>query len=247
MKKLYYLLSSIIIFVSTSFPVSANVNLAPLLNKVTLQFQNEQWVTTQTALVNVVINATLNDQDIGSLQSSVLDKLKKLSNKNEWHILSLNRQLDQSGLEKVQIQAQARLQQSELSNLRNKAKELSKPGETFSVSDISFAPSDEEIQKANSELRMALYQKAKNEIDILNKVYPDQKYYLYSIDFMPLFPTPSPVGATLYGMGEVAAKSMMSRIPPSVNIGNKIQLQATVVIASMPTMLLQQLTSPTKP
>src|SRR5690348_946110 len=110
MKRTYPLLLSLLI----SLPVWADVNLEPLLNKVSLQLKAQQWVTTKTDLVNIAINAAVNDQNIERMQNEVMQKLAQFSNKGEWHIVSLNRQQDQSGLESIQIMAQARLPQTDL-------------------------------------------------------------------------------------------------------------------------------------
>lgn len=230
MKRFYLFILSFFL----SLPLWAAVDLAPLLNKVTLQLQTELWIKTQTALVTVGINAAVADQDIGSIQMNVMNKLKQLSDKSEWHIVSFNRQLDQSGLEKVQISAQARLTQTDLSDLRNKAKTLSKPGETFTLDDVTFTPSDDEIRQANAALRYNLYEQAKNEMDILNKIYPDQKYYLYSIDFTIMPPAPMPE-TMMY------SKAANRSSPAPVSVGSKMQLQATVVFASIPDILTQKL------
>jgi len=230
MKKLYVFIFSLLF----AIPAFADIDPGPLLNKVTLQLQTQQWVTTTTALVYAGVNAAVNDQSMGSVQADVINKLKQLSNKGEWHIVSFNRQQDQSGLERVQISAQARLPQSELSGLRDKAKKISKPGETYTIDNVLFIPSDEEIQQANISLRNNLYQQAKNEIDALNKMYPDQKYYLYSMDFALLPVAPMPMAANALMAGRSAAATPLS-------VGNKVQLQATVVIASMPDVL-QKLT-----
>ena len=172
---------------------------------------------------------------MGSVQADVVNKLKQLSDKGEWHVVSFNRQLDQSGLERVQISAQARLPQSELSGLRDKAKKISKPGETYTIDNVLFKPSDEEIQQANTSLRADLYHQAKNEIDALNIIYPNQKYYLYSIDFLSS-PSPMPMANEM-----ALARSASTAAPMAV--GNKVQLQATVVIGSLPDVALQKLTS----
>ena len=228
MKKLSLFILSLLF----ALPAWANIDLGPLLNKVTLQLQSQQWVTTSTALVYVGVNAAVTDQSMGSVQADVVNKLKQLSDKDEWHVISFNRQLDQSGLERVQISAQARLPQSELSGLRDKAKKISKPGETYTIDNVSFIPSDEEIQRANTSLRADLYNQAKNEIDSLNKIYPDQKYYLYSIDFVSS-PSPMPMMANEMALAKSAA------VAAPMAVGNKAQLQATVVIASIPQVALQ--------
>lgn len=217
-------------------PAWAKVDLEPLLNKVTLQLQTEQWVTTKSALVDVSVNAAVTDQGIEKIQANVLQKLSKLSNKGEWHVLSFNRQLDKTGLESVQIMAQARLPQDDLGNLRSQAKSISKPGETYTVDNVQFTPSEEEVRQVNIAMRNALYMQAKAEIDTLNKIYTDQKYYLHDMNFVsqsPIMPMPMPMNA-------MAMEKGMTRAAASpLAIGNKAQLYAMVVVASTPANLPQ--------
>jgi hypothetical protein len=232
MKKIFLLLFCFCF----SAPLWAAVELEPLLNKVTMQMQAEQWVTTKTALVTVNINAAVTDQGIDKIQAEVMQKLTQLSSKGEWHLLSFNRQLDNSGLENIQMAAEARLPQTELADLRNKAKTISKPGETFTIGNIQFTPSDDELKQANIALRNNLYQQAKAEVDALNKAYPDQKYYMHQIDFTYNPPIePMPMAQNSMMMAKVGSVSPLS-------VGNKMQIQASVVIASMPDQILQKLT-----
>lgn len=228
MNKLFLLLIGVLL----SLPAWSKVDLEPLLNKVTLQLQAEQWVTTKTALVDVGINAAVTDQGIEKIQANVLQKLNQLSDKGEWHILSFNRQLDKTGLESVQITAQARLPQAELGNLRGKAKSISKPGEAYNIDNVQFTPSEDELREANVALRNTIYQQAKAEIDTLNKVYTDQKYYLHQINFAvqsPIVPMPM--------MNAMAMEKMAVRSVAPLVIGNKAQLFATIELASTPANL----------
>lgn len=234
MKKMFFLFGLLF-----SLPAFADVDLENLLNRVTLQLHAEQWATTDTALVNVTINAALTDQGIETIQASIIQKLKKISDKSEWHIVSFERQQDQSGLENVQMSAEARLPQTELANLRSKAKALTKPGETYAIESVVFTPSDEELRQVKIALRNNIYQQAKTEIDALNKIYPEQKYYLHQIDFiMQEYPMP-------------VAQNMMVRKAPAaaiapLNIGNKLEQQATVVLAAMPEQVAQKITAQLK-
>lgn len=230
MKKIYLALLALL-FVS---PVWADLNIEPFLNKVTLQLRAQQWVTTKTALVSVGVNAAVTDQGIEKLQNEVLQKLAQLANKDEWHIVSLNRQQDKSGLETVQITAQARLQQSELTGLRDKAKSISKPGETFTIDSVEFTPNEDEIRLASQQLRNNIYQQANAEIDTLNKMYPTQKYYLYQVNFMNYPVVPMPMA-----QGMMARMNVASTAPLSV--GDKVELQAMVILASMPDVFAQKL------
>jgi len=226
----FYLLVLSLLFVH---PVWADMLVKPLLNKVSLQLHAEQWVTTQTALVNVGVNASVADQGIVNVQNNVMQKLNQLSNKGEWHVVSFDRQLDKSGLESIQMTGQARLPQSELGNLRDKAKAISKPGQTFTIDNVQFTPSDQELRQAHVTLRNDIYQQAKAEIDALNKMYPDQKYYLNKIEFFPIPAERLPMAANMM-MVRAAAASPLS-------VGNKVQLQAGVVVASLSDQFPQKL------
>lgn len=207
-------------------PVWAMVNIEPLLNKITMQLHAEQWVTTKTALVTVSVNAAVSGQGLDRIQNNVLQKLQQMSNQGEWHIIAFNRQLDKTGLESVQINAQARLPQTELASIRDKAKNVSRPGETFTVESVQFTPSNEELQQANAMLRNNLYLQAKGELDGLNKIYPDQKYYLHEIDFTSA-PVPMPQNTMMLKVASPVPQGS------TLSVGNKLMLDATVVLGSM--------------
>lgn len=234
MKKIALLIFTVLLF----NPAWADVNLEPLLDKVTLSLQSEQWVTTKTALVDVGVNAAVTDQGIEKVQANVLDKLNQLSNKGEWHIVSFNRQLDKSGLESVQINAQTRLPQSELANLRNKAKAVSKPGETYTIDNVQFIPSEEELRQANVGLRNQIYQQAKAEIETLNKAYPEQKYYLHQVNFLTVSAMRAVPEANMMAKMSVAS---VATAPVPLSVGNKVFMQANIVLASMPATVTQKL------
>jgi hypothetical protein len=198
------------------------------LNKVILPLNAEQWLTTKTALVSVSVNAAVADQGIEKVRGNVMQKLLQIASKGDWHVVSFNRQQDPSGLESVQISAQARLDQVDLNGLRNKAKSISKAGETYTISSIEFTPSNDEIRVANTALRANIYQQAKTEIDSLNAMYPTQKYYLHKIDFMMMGPMPVAMQKNAMYAADMAA--------PAMAVGDKASMSATVEIASTPDM-----------
>jgi hypothetical protein len=205
---------------------------AGLLNKVSLRFSAEQYVPTTTALVTITFNASVNSADLQSIQDVLLTQLAGLYDaKGGWHVTSYNTSQDQSGLEKVQIQAQSRLPSSALPTLRDKTKKLSKPGETYTVDNVLFTPSEDEVRTAEMSLRGQIYQQAKDEVDRLNKVYPEQKYYVHAVDFIntPIVHAPMP---RMMSMAMVADSS--NRSGSNLAVGNKLDMEATVVLAAMP-------------
>lgn len=208
-----------------------------LLNRVSFRLNAEQWVTTKTALVTIGVNAGVSDIGVEKIQDEVLDKLSKISDQGTWHIVSLDRSQDQSGLEKIQISAQARLPSSALAGLRDKAKAISKPGETFTLDNLQFTPSEDEFRAANATLRSNIYQQAKDELDRLNKAYPSQKYYIHSIDFVaPLMP-PMPMANSF-----VSVKMAQGEVTRELPVGDKLVVTATVTLASVPDQLISKLT-----
>ncbi|MHB1948235.1 MAG: hypothetical protein ACYCQI_08985 [Gammaproteobacteria bacterium] len=208
-------------------PVWADISLDPLLNKVTLQLNAEQWVATKSALVNVNINASVNDTTIEKVHSQVLDKLNRIA-KGDWHILSYDRSQDKSGLESIQMIAQARLLETDLGGLRDKAKAISKPGETYTIDVVQFTPSEDEVRDANNALRANIYDQAKAELARLNKAYPEQKYSVHDINFVTeAMPAPMMQSMMVKNGDNRAARAPLA-------VGDKLHVYATVVLATSP-------------
>lgn len=215
-------------------PVLADTPLEPLMNKVTLQFDAEQWVVSKSALVTVGINAAVSDIGLEKIQSQVLTKLNQLSAKGEWHLVSFYRSLDKSGLETIQISAQARLPEPDLVGLRDKAKAISKPGETYTIDNIQFTPTEDEVRAANSNLRDKIYAQTKTEIDRLNKMYPEQKYYVHDINFITNIYQGASAGVMYKSVNEVEGGAPAPAARPALPVGDKLRLSATVVLATSP-------------
>lgn len=198
-----------------------------LLNKVIFKLNAEQWVASKTALVTIAVNASVSDTGLEKIQDEVIKKLNQISNQGEWHLVTFDRSLDQSGLEKVQITAEARLASSALVGLRDKTKATSKPGETFTLDNIRFTPNEDEIRAANTVLRNNVYEQAKDETDRLNRLFPDQKYFIHSIDFINNVPV-SPLPQTFMAMKAAGGNGA------EISVGDKLVLSATVVLSAVP-------------
>ncbi len=203
----------------------------PRLNDVKYTIAAEQWVTTNTAKVIMSIDANLDQAGLDKLQTQVLEHLNAMAKDANWRLTQFNRSQDQSGLEKVQIQAQARLPEQELANIRAQAKKISKPGMKYSVASIDYSPSLGDVEKVRDQLRSDIYTRVKNEIALLEKNYPEQDYFVHSIDFDPMArPAPMARGyAQTKFMQETAVNSAGSQ---SMAVSQKIVLTANVDIAA---------------
>lgn len=202
-----------------------------VLDTIELQMAAKQWVNTQTALLSVDINATLSDTDLVKTRSDIMEKLAKIA-PGDWHLIRFDRSQDSSGLEKLYVQAQVRISQTQLTNLYQNAKAVTKPGATYEVSSIEFKPSLEEIQQVRNQLREKLYQQTNDELARVNKVYSTQHYTLYHINFfegdnVPVMPMKRLQAAEINAMA-----APMIATPP-LTVSNELIMTALVQLASV--------------
>lgn len=199
-----------------------------VLDKVQFQVSAKQWVTTQTALLSVSVNVTLNSADLVRARADILNSLNKIA-KGDWHLISFDRSQDNSGLEKLDVQAQVRVDQSALTDIYQNAKSVSIPGAKYEVSAIEFKPGLDETQLVRAKVRELLYQKINEEIARMNKVFPEQKYSLNNLTFFEGDMLPQPARA--YQAKEMNL-SAMAATPAPLAVSNELMLTAFVEAAS---------------
>ncbi|MAZ39614.1 MAG: hypothetical protein CMF49_05785 [Legionellales bacterium] len=200
----------------------------PKQNKINYQLSVSQWVNTQTAKVTVSINASLDQKSLQDIQQVIDKNLKGLANVN-WRMINFTRNQSESGLESVMAVAQARIPTGQITDIRGKAKDLSKPGIKYQISDIDYSPTEAELQQALVSLRGTVYQKVKTEIDLLDKTFGNEDYYIQNIRFYS--------GAMPNGYANNRGNMMMKAVvadtaPSNANVSQKVQLNADVTIAS---------------
>lgn len=199
-----------------------------VLDKVVFQISAKQWVTTQTALLNVNINVTLSSADLVKARADIMVSLNKIA-KGDWHLIEFDRSQDSSGLEKLFVQAQARVDQSALTDIYQNAKSVSMPGANYEINGVEFKPSLDETQAVRAKVREQLYQKVNEELSRMNKAYPLQSYSLSNLVFFegdapPQQPRP-------YQAKEMNAV-VMTAAPAPLTVSNELVLTAFVEAAS---------------
>lgn len=198
-----------------------------VLDKVLFQTSAKQWVTTQTALLNVSVNVSLNNADLVKARADLMTRLNKIAS-GEWHLLQFDRSQDSSGLEKLYVQAQARVNQSALTDVYQHAKSVSVPGANYEITGIEFKPSTEETQAIRAKVREQLYQKVNEEMARINKAYPEQHYTVNNLVFLEgdnFSNQPRP-----YQAKEITA--MASASPSPLTVSNELILTAFVEAGS---------------
>ncbi len=215
------------LFLSTFFsPLAfAECNPPPPLNEVTFRLSAEEWVQTTSAKLIVNINAALNKNTLAQMRQQIMGNLNKIA-QGDWHITTFERSQDSSGLEKLYVVAEARVNESSLTNVNSQAEKLSEPGIKYKIQQIDFTPSMADIEKAKMELRKTIYHDAQAEITTLNSVYSSQQYVLHGIQFGEYVTKAMPM---VMMAGGVRAQS-----PEDTNnaVSNLVKLSAEVNVAS---------------
>ncbi|KTD73899.1 hypothetical protein [Legionella tucsonensis] len=219
----------------TPFAFAENVLPPPLssqlvLDKIDFQVSAKQWVTTQTALLGVSINVTLTSADLVKARADIMERLNKIA-KGEWHLIEFDRSQDSSGLEKLFVQAQARVSQEVLTDIYKNAKDVSLPGAKYEISSVDFKPSFDETQVVLGQIRQRLYQQVNDELARINKAYPAQNYSVSNLVFVEGTnpPQPRPYQAKTMNtmmVGEAASAA------PALTVSNELILTAIVEVAS---------------
>jgi len=197
------------------------------LDKILFQMTSKQWVSTHTALLQVSINVTLNSADLVKARANIMERLNKIA-KGDWHLVQFNRSQDSSGLEKLYVQAQARVDQSALTNVYQNAKSVSIPGAKYDVSGVEFKPSLEETQLVRSQVREQLYRQVNDEMTRINKVYPEQKYSVNHLVFIEANDGVQPRAYQAKTMNTMA----LAASPSPLAVSNELVITAVVEAAS---------------
>ncbi|AHE67373.1 hypothetical protein [Legionella oakridgensis] len=202
----------------------------PALDKIAFQVSAKQWVSTKTALLTVNINATLNNAELIKARADIMMQLGKIA-KGEWHLTQFDRSQDSSGLEKLTVQAQARVDQSSLTDVYKNAKAVSRPGTNYEIGSIEFKPSLEEVQEVKNALREQLYNQVQNELTRINKVYTGQVYSVYDLVFIDgdSLPMPQPKA---YQAREMINTMAIAAPAPALTVSNELVMTAIVQVAS---------------
>lgn len=212
----------------SSLSFAADVQPQLILDKINFQIASKEWVTTQTALLTVNINVSLNNADLVKARAEVMNSLNKVA-KGEWHLVQFDRSQDSSGLEKLYVQAQARINQADLTDIYKQAKSVSMPGAQYDIGSVEFKPSLEETQTVRAAIREKLYQQVNEEIARMNKAYPLQSYSVSNLVFVE--GDNPPVQPRAYEAKTMNAMALAASAP-SLAVSNELVITALVEAAS---------------
>lgn len=218
------------IFNTTLIAANLPIEIQPL-DEVNFKLTERAWVSTEQALLKVNVHATLQDTNVIKIRANILNNLQKIAS-GEWHITQFDRSQDNSGLEKLLIQAELRINESKLTQVYKQTKDLSKPGVSYEIAGVEFKPSIEDLEKTRVSLREKIYQDALHEIERLNKIYTNQSYTLNNIVFFENAIDQEP---RILRREMVTTMAESAGAPPpeaNVSLSNELILTAIVRLAS---------------
>lgn len=200
-------------------------------DQVVLDLTSEGWVKTDTARVSVFIELVQQEEGADALKKKIDSSLQSLAKDVDWRITSSRQQLDQTGLNRWYVTAEARIPETAISGLQDRAKEASSPGYKVNISDVDFTPSLAEFEKLKADLREQIYQQALDEVARLNKVMPGADYHVRKVDFVQLYPVQAMDAAprTMMKSG-MAAESSGSQGGAELLVSVKQSVSAQVVL-----------------
>lgn len=112
----------------------------PEQDEVVLELKEESWVRTKDAKVSVMINAALDSAELASARGHFEKTLKELAPGTAWRITRFQRQRDAAGLERWRVSAEARLSDTELAGLYDRARAASRPGQQVNLEGRNIRP-----------------------------------------------------------------------------------------------------------
>ncbi len=223
-----YMAFALGILLSSTVLAGKKNNMDFMLDKVAFSLTAKKWVKTDTARLQVNVNATLSNTNLMRMRQDIVKNLNTIA-KGSWQITQFKRSQDNSGLEKLYVSAEARVNQSLLTNVNNIATKVSKPGVKYNVENIDFTPSLAEVEAVKRSVREMLYSQANDEINNLNKQYPNQKYTLNQLVVLPEGATN--IRPQLKRMQ--LENTMMAMVAtPQISVSNEVKLSAVVSVAS---------------
>jgi hypothetical protein len=212
-------------------PAAADEPLPP--DSVVLTLAAEDWVDTATARVRVAVDSAMEADAVAAARGRIKATLAKLLPEADWHITEFRRDRDASGLERWHLEAEARVPETALDGLYDRAMAASRPGEQVSVAGIDFVPTLAEREKTFAGLRATVYGEVKDELGRLNATYKDRSFRVRTIDFTgQAVPAPRPYARAMAAEAPPVGAAPSEAAP--IGVAEKVHVTATVVLAAEP-------------
>jgi hypothetical protein len=206
---------------------------------ISVNLSTEGWVQASAARVMVAVNAAVVGEKAGSTRDAMIKAVQLFSPKADWRLTSFNRSQDPTGLEQWYAVFEARLPESDLGGIHEKAKAASKAGMQLSIQSIDFTPTLTEVEAVRGTMRKTLMAMATKEMEAVNAAYPTRQFRIAQISFGGAQPVMQPQMMMLKrGMAmasDAAPEAMMASVNGggAIETSQKIDMNAMVTFAAL--------------
>ncbi|WP_119342569.1 hypothetical protein [Facilibium subflavum] len=196
----------------------------------TISFQktSQMIVKSDTALVNVVVNATALKDDSQIIQKAALQNLTSIIPKVDWKVIDFKEFQADSGAQNIKLVIQTRLTSSQIKTLKAQLKNNNSNNSRFQVDVVSFAPSSDMIDKAKDDMMIKMYQSIQNYVKTFNQ-QTGEDYVIKNVSFN--IDAVSPQSPRMMTYFQTKAASNDSNQEQEVSVSKKIMLNADVQLS----------------
>lgn len=197
------------------------------LDTINYQISAENTVEATKAEVFVKLNATVNSNDLASIQTKAKENLSQLLSINHWAVEDYSQDKTSSGLINVTMILKNRLTSQQLSELTDKIQSLNGRGLQYEVASINYQPSMAQLEEAKNNLRLDMLKQVSDQLAELNK-QTNSTYSIYNINFSQNISQPYP-RANMMVSYAVQQKQKTEAQP--MKVATKVVLNADVQLA----------------
>ncbi len=152
------------------------------MDTLNLSFTVEDWLDSETAELTIDIDASVEGSDALELRTDIKNSLKELID-TEWRFVRVNRHTDRTGREAWQVAAQARVDESEISNLGGRTKKLGRVGLQYRVGRVDYSPTQNQVEELNRNLRTKVNQLISDELSVLDSELAGRRWRVSSVNY----------------------------------------------------------------
>lgn len=155
----------------------------PVSDTIDISVSVEEWVKAETARVILVVDVAGQGDGGGVQRADIIKAAATVADRVEWRVIAMEKVSDSAGLDRWRTALEARLPEAMLASLAERAKRASRPGLQIRVGAIKFEPTLPELEAVRSTMRKKLYTRIKEEIALLQQVFPDRQYRVENLRF----------------------------------------------------------------
>lgn len=170
-------------FAATSFAYAGTMPVVyPEYNTITFTLNDKTTVKSDTALVQVTVNATALSNNQQTAENAALQTLRKTLPSVQWQIVNYNQTRAQSGVMNISIEIQGRLTQSQIQLLNKVVARYQSPNQKLTSQVLNYNPTVASISQAKMTLMIQMYNKIQTYLKTFNQK-TNRHYHIQNISY----------------------------------------------------------------